>query len=106
MSEIKPIEPCKDCIHFGTVFEEHTMPGQRPVIGYGCRRIANGEVCKFEPYPKTDMEKAAEQLQEIKKEMAISLEKDMAKLTESLKKFNKAISKMLPSIKDFEGRKK
>jgi hypothetical protein len=38
MSELKLIEPCKDCIHFGVVSEEKTMSGQRPVIGYGCRK--------------------------------------------------------------------
>lgn len=91
MSELKPIEPCKDCIHFGVVSEEKTMPGQRPVIGYGCRKKANGEECKFEPYPKTDMEKAAEQLQEIRKELEESLLKFLNdKLQEAAGLINKA----------------
>jgi len=94
ISEIKPIEPCKDCIHFGTVFEEHTMPGQRPLLGYGCRRIANGEICKFEPYPKTDMEKAAEQVQEIREELERKMEPLVKflndKLQEAAEQVNKA----------------
>lgn len=87
-------EKCNDCIQFGTVFEDHTMPGQRPIIVYGCRRIANEEVCKFEPYPKTDMEKAAEQVQAIREELERKMDPLLKflndKLQEAAEQVNKA----------------
>jgi ABC-type Zn uptake system ZnuABC Zn-binding protein ZnuA len=70
------------------------MPGQRFFFGYGCRRIANGETCKFEPYPKTDMEKVAEQVQAIREKLERKMEPLVKflndKLQEAAEQVNKA----------------
>lgn len=95
-------ESCHDCIQFGTVFEDHTMPGQRPLIGYGCRRIANGAICKFEPYPKTDFEKAAEQLEQAKEQMYKKMEPLVKLLNDKLEEGAELVRKAYQNA----GRKK